>query len=347
MVDPDQIAIKPIVPSSSLRNLAYEAIKSAITEMDIYGRPDEVRLDERKLSQDLGVSRTPVREALSVLEQEGLVRSEARRGVFVVKKTKQEIVGMIQAWAALESMAARLACERATDAQLKSLRKLFPEFYNGSASEHLNEYSDANIRFHQEIIALGQCKVIEALCSNLLMHVRSIRSTALRHRDRASNSIKEHVQIINALENREADLAERLVREHGLGLAQHVHTHGDYPGESGYASLGCTRGCVRSSGMSQHDISRVQRFDHPGRGRERARPVPKGRQVDPQSQGRDRDAARRRLAPARSPDRVPAPDPGHLWPDLAPPISARSPTRWVSPSRRCSRPRPSTRISTW
>jgi DNA-binding GntR family transcriptional regulator len=228
MVKSDQIRITPIVPSSSLRNLAYEALKAALSKMDIYGHPEELRLDERKLSQDLGVSRTPVREALTVLEQEGLVRSEARRGVFVVKKTKQEIVGMIQAWAALESMAARLACERATGDQLKSLRALFPEFYDGKPSENLNAYSDANIRFHQQIIALGQCEIIKGLSSNLLMHVRSIRSTALRHDDRAENSIKEHVQIINALEARETDLAECLVREHGLGLAQHVHTHGDY-----------------------------------------------------------------------------------------------------------------------
>ncbi|WP_204323787.1 hypothetical protein, partial [Stenotrophomonas maltophilia] len=62
MPDNGQFCIKPIVANSSLRTLAYEALKAAITNMDIYGRPDEVRLDERKLSQDLGVSRTPVRE---------------------------------------------------------------------------------------------------------------------------------------------------------------------------------------------------------------------------------------------------------------------------------------------
>ena len=135
MSNTDQFSIKPIVATSSLRTLAYEALKQAITNMDLYGRPDEVRLDERKLSQDLGVSRTPVREALTVLEQEGFVRSEARRGIFVIKKTRAEIVGMIHAWAALESMAARLACSRATDAQLKSLRDEFPEFYEGRPSE--------------------------------------------------------------------------------------------------------------------------------------------------------------------------------------------------------------------
>ncbi len=66
----ENLSIKPIVPATSLRTLAYEALKSAITNMDIYGATGDVRLDERGLSQTLGVSRTPIREALTVLEQE-------------------------------------------------------------------------------------------------------------------------------------------------------------------------------------------------------------------------------------------------------------------------------------
>ena len=220
--------IKPIVPATSLRTLAYEALKTAITNRDIYGQAGDVRLDERGLSQTLGVSRTPIREALTVLEQEGFVRNEPRRGVFVVRKTKKEIVGMIQAWAALESMAARLACAHASDKDLRQLRTTFPEFFEEKPFDHLDEYSEANIRFHQTIIALGHSEVIADLCSNLLMHVKGIRNTALRQGDRASKSIEEHVQIIEALEARDAGLAERLVRDHGLGLAGHVERYGDH-----------------------------------------------------------------------------------------------------------------------
>ena len=227
-MDSDTFQVKTIAATSSLRALAYAALKEAITNMNIYSQRDEVRLDERKLSLDLGVSRTPVREALTVLEQEGFVRFEARRGVFVIKKTKKEIVSMIQAWSALESMAARLACEHASDEQLLCLRQRFPEFYEGQPSDHLYEYSEANMRFHQKIISLGQCDVITDITSNLLMHVRGIRNTALRQGNRAADSIKEHVQIIEALEARDANLAERLVREHGLGLARHVEQYGDY-----------------------------------------------------------------------------------------------------------------------
>lgn len=219
------LGIKPIKASSSLRDQAYTSLKAAIAKIDIYGRPDEVRLDERKLSADLGVSRTPVREALTVLEQEGFVRSEPRRGVFLIKKTKAEIVGMIYAWAALESMAARLACNNATDEQIKSLRAQFPEFYGATSDRRIDEYSDANISFHQSIIALSDCKIIEDLSSNLFLHIRGIRSIAIREDDRVITSIKEHQEIIHAIEQRDGILAEHLVRSHALGLATHVLNH--------------------------------------------------------------------------------------------------------------------------
>src|SRR5271167_657747 len=95
-------------PQSTFRDLAYTALKRAICAIDIYDRPDEVRLDERALSADLGVSRTPIREAMTLLEQEGFVRTLPRRGIYVVRKTKREIVEIITVMAALESMAARL-----------------------------------------------------------------------------------------------------------------------------------------------------------------------------------------------------------------------------------------------
>src|SRR3546814_10337650 len=96
--------------------------------MDIYDQVGEVRLDKRQLAEDLGVSCTPIREALTILELEGFVRAVPRRGIFVVRKSKAEIIEMIIAWAALESMAARLAAERATSEELPALRQIFEQF---------------------------------------------------------------------------------------------------------------------------------------------------------------------------------------------------------------------------
>src|SRR5579875_1145534 len=80
-------ALEPIEASASFKHKAYAALKSAIVSMDVYHSRDEIRLDERKLAQDFGISRTPVREAMAQLESEGFVRSVPRRGIYVVRKT--------------------------------------------------------------------------------------------------------------------------------------------------------------------------------------------------------------------------------------------------------------------
>src|ERR1700722_4080739 len=106
---PRTLSLQPINTNVSFRDQAYSALKQAIMDADIYAHREELRLDERQLSQALGVSRTPIREAMTLLEQEGFLRSVPRRGVFIIRKTKKQIVEMIEMWAALESMAARLA----------------------------------------------------------------------------------------------------------------------------------------------------------------------------------------------------------------------------------------------
>ena len=193
--------------------------------MDVYHYDADLRLDEKTLAADLGVSRTPVREALARLEHEGLVRIVPRRGVYIVRKSKAEIIEMITVWAALESMAARLVCERATDEEIGTLRTLFSKFEDGEVRSHLNEYSVANLRFHQRIIELCQSPMILQLVQNLLVHVRAIRGRTIGEDDRAERSIVDHMHIIEALEARDRELAERLVRDHALNLADHVeHT---------------------------------------------------------------------------------------------------------------------------
>ena len=113
-----RLAIEPIDTSFSYKNKAYEALKNVIMSMDVYRDRQDIRLDERQLAQDFGISRTPVREAMAQLEREGFVRSVPRRGIYVVRKTKYEVIEMITAWAALESMAARLITENASSEQI-------------------------------------------------------------------------------------------------------------------------------------------------------------------------------------------------------------------------------------
>jgi DNA-binding GntR family transcriptional regulator len=221
------LALSPL-NSASLRDQAYVLLKDAIAATDIYSQRQDLRLDERQLTQALGVSRTPVREALTLLEQEGFIRTVPRRGIFIVRKSKHEIIEMIQMWAALESMSARLATLHAPEDEIGKLRHLFDEFKNSPPAEHIGEYSDANIAFHQMIIRLGGSQLIADTTKNLFIHMRAIRQATISQNDRATRSIIDHLNIIEALERRDTELAERLTRQHTLDLADHVDRHGEF-----------------------------------------------------------------------------------------------------------------------
>jgi DNA-binding GntR family transcriptional regulator len=222
------LAVPALQTEGSVAQLAYAALRKAILATDVY-RPDaDLRLDEKGLAAALGVSRTPVREGLARLEHEGLVRIVPRRGVYIVRKSKAEIIEMITVWAALEGMAARLVCERASDEEIASLRALFSAFADDEVRLHLNEYSGANLRFHSRIIELSGSGLIMSMANQLLVHVRAIRGSTIRQDDRAERSIVDHIHIIRALESRDAELAERLVRDHGLALADHVQRTVDH-----------------------------------------------------------------------------------------------------------------------
>jgi DNA-binding GntR family transcriptional regulator len=221
-------AIEPIDAAPSFKHKAYAALKNAIVAMDIYRGRNDIRLDERKLAQDFGISRTPVREAMAQLESEGFVRSVPRRGIYVVRKTKTEVIEMITAWAALESMAARLITQSASDAEIASLRRMFVTFDNSQVRAHLDEYSEVNIEFHQSIIRMSGNRVLIDLAENLFTHMRMIRRKTIVEKDRIEKSIRDHLNIIKALEARATDSAEHLVRDHALGLAEHVEKYADY-----------------------------------------------------------------------------------------------------------------------
>jgi len=165
---------------------------------------------------------------MAQLEREGFVRSVPRRGVYVVRKSKREVIELITAWAALESMAARLITVQARDDEIATLRSMFTTFENGQLHAKLDEYSEVNIQFHQAIIRMSHNGVLIDLAENLFTHMRMIRRKTIGEQDRADRSIRDHMNIIQALENRETDRAETLVRQHALGLAEHVARHADY-----------------------------------------------------------------------------------------------------------------------
>ena len=144
---------------------------------------------------------------------------------------------MITVWAALESMAARLVAERASDKDIGSLRTLLASFSQDEAKTHLDEYSEANIRFHRRILELSGCDLLLNMADGLFLHMRAIRARTMTEDDRVQRSIVDHNHIIEAIEARDADLAERLVREHTQKLHDHVKSTWIEPAEPQDADL--------------------------------------------------------------------------------------------------------------
>ncbi|NIR29755.1 MAG: GntR family transcriptional regulator [Gammaproteobacteria bacterium] len=224
----EKLEVERLPGNFVLKDRIYEALKRAIMSMDVYATAEEQRLDERQLSEDLGVSRTPIREALCRLEQEGFVRTVPRKGAYVARKSKREIMEIITVWAALESMAARLVTLNASDEEIRSLRRMFATFKRSQVEAKIDEYSETNISFHQAIVNLCGCEQLKQMAENLFIHMRWIRMRTIGEDDRARRSIIDHMNIIEALEARDTELAERLVREHALNLAGHVEKNVDY-----------------------------------------------------------------------------------------------------------------------
>jgi len=219
--------ISRVSDTASLSSRIYDQLKSAITSINIYDDDVDLRLDERTLSEQFGSSRTPLREALTRLDQEGLVNIRSRRGVYIVRKSKAEVLETITVWAALESMAARLACTAASDAELGELNQMVDSFSADTVQDHMAEYSDANIRFHGSIIRLSKCDLIAQMTDSLFIHVRAIRHRTIFEKDRGERSVEDHREIVDALQKREQDEASRLVREHAMKLHEHVRLYVD------------------------------------------------------------------------------------------------------------------------
>ena len=217
-----QLDLKPVDASFSLKEHIYSVLKRSIMDLDIYDPATNLRMDERTLADQLGISRTPIREAIMRLEQEGFVEIQPRRGVFIKRKSLTEILEMVMVWAALESMAARLACTEATNAEIGELRLIGQRYTKDKAKANLSEYSEANIEFHLCILNISKCGMLQEIAEGLFTHLKAVRRRGLTDQSRADRSVVDHMNIIEAIEDRNAELASELVREHTLRLHDYI-----------------------------------------------------------------------------------------------------------------------------
>jgi DNA-binding GntR family transcriptional regulator len=204
--------MRKIQPSRlSLGIQAYQGLKRLI--LDGRAAPGE-KLNEMELAGALGISRTPVREAINRLEKEGLVQIFPQRGAFVVQFSEKDVFDLFLLRENLEGLAARLAATRITESSLARLDSCMSGFREPFGDKAIRRYAREDFKFHQGIVVLSDAPRLIGLVSSLHDHIRMFRLTSRGLPDRMSSSLAEHRQIINALRRRDPEQSEKRMRQH-------------------------------------------------------------------------------------------------------------------------------------
>jgi len=194
-----------------LREIVFEAIREAIIGGTL--KPGE-RLMEIQLAEEMGVSRTPVREAIRKLELEGFVVMIPRKGAYVAGLSMKDIADVFEIRAALEGMAAGLAAERITEEELEELERLLVKIGECIQSDDLNAVIEQDTEFHDVLFRATRNERLVQIVSNLREQIQRYRTASLSSPGRMKLALEEHKQIVEALSERDVEKAQRLAREH-------------------------------------------------------------------------------------------------------------------------------------
>ena len=205
----------------NLKSKVYDALKKYILSLNIYLKESDFHLDERQLSEKLGVSRTPIREAIAKLESEGIVITVPRRGVFVHRKSKKELIDIVTVWAGLEGYAAHLIIKNSKKEEIESLNK-YCQYTKQNVLSDLDNYSNDNIKFHEQIMKLTKVKLMSEILGSQLIHLQYLRKKFIIQSDRSLKSIDEHNEIVKFLVAGQAIKAEKLLKNHALTLVEKI-----------------------------------------------------------------------------------------------------------------------------
>ena len=199
-----------------LRDVVFNTLREAILKGDL--KPGE-RLMELQLAAQLGVSRTPIREAIRMLEQEGLAVTVPRKGAEVAKMTLKGMEDVLEIREALDILACELACERITEEQLALLEEKKKAFEVSLKSGNVKEIAETDVAFHDVIYdATGNPKLVNML-NNLREQIYRYRVEYLKREENYPRLIKEHDEIYTSLANRSKEDATESIREHVVNQA--------------------------------------------------------------------------------------------------------------------------------
>ncbi|MDD7142837.1 MAG: GntR family transcriptional regulator [bacterium] len=204
----------------SLRGQVFQEIREDILKGK-FKENEELR--EATLGKELGVSRTPVREALRQLELEGLVHIIPNKGAYVTGITEKDVHDIYMTRSLLEGLCARWAAEHISEEQIQEMEEvlLLTEYHldRGNAEQ----LAELDGKFHEVLYDASQSRILRHILSDFHKYVQVARKRSVKKEDRAKKSLEEHREILNALRTGDADRAEELAHIHILNVMENLH----------------------------------------------------------------------------------------------------------------------------
>lgn len=218
----DQAFSKDGSDKYSLRGMVFSKLREDILSGK-YAVNEELK--EIAIGEELGVSRTPVREALRQLELEGLVKIIPNKGAYVAGISNKDIHDIYMIRSYLEGLCARWACENITKEQLDAIEEVIYLSDFHVKKQHYDQIVELDSKFHELMYEACGSKILGHLLRDYHQYVHSLRKITLAEPDRAAHSNAEHQAILEAIRDRDADQAEKLAHEHIIQTISNIHNH--------------------------------------------------------------------------------------------------------------------------
>jgi DNA-binding GntR family transcriptional regulator len=202
-----------------LREVVFESVRGAIISGVL--KPGE-RLMEVQLAEKLGVSRTPIREAIRKLELEGLVIMIPRKGAYVADLSLKDITDALEIRAALEGLAAGLAAMRITDEEIEGLEMNAVQFHKAVEADDFDSIVQKDIEFHERIFRATRNEKLMQITNNLREQVQRFRLMYINKSNKSKDLVKEHYEISEAISKRDIDAAEKYAKKHIENAEKHI-----------------------------------------------------------------------------------------------------------------------------
>jgi DNA-binding GntR family transcriptional regulator len=208
--------VQKLIDNPNLRSQTYKILKNMIITREIL--PGK-KISEETLAQEIGVSRTPIREALFRLEHEGIVKIIPRRGAFVVKQSKENIIDILQVREVLEALIVRLVTPLLEESDIRELRSCLEKLRATPEEErHVIEYTDSELEFHDLLRKKCPNQMLRRMMEMVNARLQIIRLRTVVLPGRAQKTLDEHAAILEMIEKGNAEEAELMMRKHIISV---------------------------------------------------------------------------------------------------------------------------------